>query len=125
MTHYRTGLFDNYVCPGDTATIEQGVFEIRATIHADERSRPDDWDSAEGYRKSWERNEWFFCGVVLSLWLGDVCVEKHAASLWGLECNYLGNEHLNEVAQELLPEARESAKAKREYMLCLLEREYA
>ncbi len=124
MTHYRTGKFDSYVCTGDTATIEEGVFEIRATIYADEDAHPDDWEYAPEYCEAWQRGEWFFCGVSLSLWLGEVCVEKHAASLWGVACNLVDNSHLNEVVQELLPEAREAAKEKREYMLCLLEREY-
>ena len=65
---------------------------------------------------AWKRDEWFYGGVVLSVSKRikidgraqrEVVLSEHAASLWGIECNYpdTNNEYLTEVANELLPEA--------------------
>jgi hypothetical protein len=56
---------------------------------------------------SWRRDEWFYCGIVLSVSLEGVDLDPHAASLWGIEANYPGsdNANLNEIACDLLPEA--------------------
>lgn len=58
-------------------------------------------------RKAWLNDEWSYCGVVLSIERAGVVLDKHAASLWGIECNYPGstNEYLTAVAFELLDEA--------------------
>lgn len=65
---------------------------------------------------AWACDEWFYCGIVLSVELGDVTLDDHAASLWGVECNYPEspdnpnpNAHLTEVANELMGEALSSA----------------
>ncbi|ABI77983.1 hypothetical protein HNE_1441 [Hyphomonas neptunium ATCC 15444] len=55
----------------------------------------------------WRKDEWFYCGVVLSVSIDGVELAPHAASLWGLEANYPGseNEALTQSANDLLPEA--------------------
>lgn len=63
--------------------------------------------------KAWCDNEWFWCGIVLSVSRAEIELDNHAASLWGIECNYpdSDNEYLTDVANELLPEAIEAGKA--------------
>jgi len=62
---------------------------------------------AESVMEAWRRDEWFYCGIVLSVALEGVTLEPHAASLFGIEANYpdSDNAYLTEIAQELLPEA--------------------
>ncbi len=53
----------------------------------------------------WKNGDWIYVGVVLSVWVDDVCLDKHAASLWGVDANFGGdNSYLTEVANELLEE---------------------
>ena len=82
---------------------------------------------AEAVMDAWRKDEWFYCGIVLAIECEDVELEgeadqekvqwtfslPNAASLWGLEANYPGsdNAYLNEVADELLPEALEAGRA--------------
>lgn len=67
---------------------------------------------AEAVMAAWRNDEWFYCGVVLSVSREDVILAEHAASLWGVEANYPGadNAYLAEVANELLPEALAGAR---------------
>jgi len=62
---------------------------------------------AEAVMEAWRKDEWFYCGVVLTIECEGVELESHAASLWGVEANYPGSDNicLSEVADELLPEA--------------------
>ncbi|PQA88295.1 hypothetical protein [Hyphococcus luteus] len=62
---------------------------------------------AEAIMEAWRNDEWFYCGVVLSVSLDGVMLDEAAASLWGVEANYPGtdNAYLTEIACELLPEA--------------------
>jgi len=68
---------------------------------------------AEAVMAAWRKDEWFYCGIVLSIALEGVTLETHAASLWGVEANYPGsdNAYLTEVARELLPEALDAGRA--------------
>lgn len=76
---------------------------------------------AERVMKAWKNGDWFYCGVVLSVskpvdikgrTQEEVIISDHAASLWGVECNYpdSDNSYLLEVANELLPEALNHAR---------------
>lgn len=62
---------------------------------------------AEYIMRAWKADEWFYCGIVLSVSLEGIVLDDHAASLWGIEANYpdSDNAHLNEVANELLSDA--------------------
>ena len=134
--------FDSYACEGDTITAEKDGYIITAKIVRDDcADRPDErddgfWPSrnkddagycyphlfaeqqahAEKVMKAWRNDEWFYCGIVLSVSKPvsikgcvqhEVAISDHAASLWGIECNYPDskNEYLTEVANELLDEA--------------------
>lgn len=128
--------FDRYVCQGDTIECEVDGFTVVARIEHDDDSDINDTDcfpeeySAEIFgedtpahradfekalaaRRAWERNEWHYSGVVLSVARNGVTLDNHAASLWGVERNFPGsdNSYLREVANELLPEALERGRA--------------
>ena len=105
--------FDNYIVIGDyveytpTENNPRG-FVIRATIMEDTDSSPFDYDCyTEEQIKQWENDEWFFYGIVLSVYKAGVCLTNNAASLWGIECNLPGtsNDYLLDVIKELETEA--------------------
>lgn len=69
--------------------------------------------------KAWENDEWFYCGVCVVIEKNGVqLTDDYEHALWGIECNYphpgryRRNGYLRTVANELLPEALEAAKAK-------------
>ena len=76
---------------------------------------------AEAVMEAWRKGDWFYCGIVLSVALEGVTLADNAASLWGVEANYPGsdNANLTEVADELLPEALDTARAVLARLLCL------
>ncbi len=77
---------------------------------------------AEAVMAAWKNDEWFYCGVILSVAIDGISLDDHAASLWGIEANYpdSDNAYLTEVANELLPEALEAAKAERKRQCAIL-----
>lgn len=120
--------FDKYACEGDLITCHVDGFDVTARIVRDNDHDIDDDDSHNPdqkvtgcdreqqrklleARKAWKRNEWFYCGVVLSVSRQGVKLGD-GASLWGIECNYPGsdNAYLLEIANELLPEALTQAR---------------
>ena len=121
MTHtisnkYRnTFSFDKYVCVGDTSTIEREGYVIRATIKLDGDTSPDEFECYSKEEKArWLSDEWFYCGVVLSISYNMVELNDHAASLWGVECNIgTHNDYLVTVAEDLIYDALEVGKATR------------
>ena len=131
-----------YVYEGDTITCTINGFDVTARIVRDEHSdKPDEmqdgfWPSLDpndaGYigpksestlrrhmararqvMQAWEQDEWFYCGVVLTVSRRGVKLSN--ASLWGIECNFptgrkRANAYLRDVANELLDEAIEDAE---------------
>lgn len=72
---------------------------------------------------AWLADEWFYCGVAVTVECEDVTLTaEFDAAVWGIDCNYPGskNEYLLEVANELLPDALATARAKLE-LLCKAE----
>lgn len=59
------------------------------------------------------QGDWLFFGIVLSISLEDVTLDDHDASLQAVEANYpeSDNAFLTEMADDLLPEALEVARA--------------
>lgn len=110
--------FDNYVVIGDYVEYapennNPRGFIIGATIAEDYGTAPEEFDCyAEEQIKAWRNNEWFFAGVVLSVWKNGICLSDNAASLWGVECNFPGsdNSYLSEVVEELETEAMQEAE---------------
>jgi hypothetical protein len=122
--------FDRFVCFGDSIECHYNGFRIHARIEQDSDRQIDDDDchnteqSVTGCndeqfaqllaaRQAWLDNEWHYCGVVLSVTRAGIMLAEHAASLWGIECNYPGsdNSYLTIVAHELAPEALKEASA--------------
>lgn len=68
---------------------------------------------AEAVMEAWRKDEWFYCGIVLSVAFEGIELDGHAASLWGIEANYpdSDNAYLTDVAKELLPEALDAGRA--------------
>jgi hypothetical protein len=100
--------FDRFVCHNDTRTVEVDGLTIVATIYDDMDTNPGDFDCyTESDVRAWKDGDWCYVGVVLSVYAGETLLVDHAASLWGIECNYLSgnNEYLSEVANDLLSDA--------------------
>ena len=78
---------------------------------------------AEAVMEAWRKDEWFYCGIVLSIALEGVTLERNAAALFGIEANYpdSDNAYLTEVAQELLPEALDAGRAAARRLCAALE----
>lgn len=152
--------FQNYVCLGDSISVDIGDYTVTARIAHDDTieceacllCKPDErdcgfWPSLDpnaagfigagnGWRKrfgeqrakaefvmaAWKNDEWFYCGIILSVTIGETELTDHTASLWGIEANYpdSDNGYLFTVANELLPEALDAAKAERERLCALL-----
>lgn len=138
--------FNKYACTGDTITCDVDGFTATARIYQDDcTDAPDErqdgfWPSLDpksaGYigaksertlqrrmaqakrvMEAWKANEWFYCGVAVTIEKGDVTLTgRYENALWGIECNYpkSDNSYLRDVANELLPEALAQAKAKLE-----------
>ena len=72
--------------------------------------------------KAWERGEWSFVGIVLSVYVDGFRLDSHAASLWAIDCNFPGgdNAYLQEIANDLLPEALARAETIRASLLAKL-----
>ena len=110
--------FDNYVVIGDyveytPAENNPRGFTIRAIIAEDRDTSPSDYDCYTREEiEQWKNDEWFFCGVVLSVYKAGVCLSANAASLWGVECNFPGtsNDYLLDVIKKLENEALQEAE---------------
>jgi hypothetical protein len=106
--------FDAYVCAGDTITWKAEGFDLTARLEHDTDTKPTDFGCyAPEDVQRWRNDEWFYVGVVLSVSRNGVELSDHAASLWGIDCNFsdTSNAYLSEVAQELQAEALTTARA--------------
>lgn len=109
----RIPKFKDYVCVGDSITWEKDGFTFTASIHDDLDTSPEDFGYSDKKVQEWKKHEWFFCGIVISAEKEGVKLIDHAASLWGIECNYnkKGNAYLRAVCMELQDDALSEAKA--------------
>jgi hypothetical protein len=113
MTREQFPQFPAYACTGDTITWKTKGFDLTATLEQDTDTKPTDYkcyDEADIQR--WKNDDWFYVGVVVSVSLNGVELSDHAASLWGVDCNFsdTSNAYLAEVAQELEAEALDTAR---------------
>lgn len=116
--------FPPYVCIGDKITWVSGGFLLTATIHQDSDTKPEDSECyAEAEIEAFKKDEWFYCGIIVSVEKQGIMIEDHAASLGGIECNFPGadNSYLSEVAQELEIEAITAGKAELQRMIQVLQ----
>ena len=135
-------MFDSYVCEGDTITAQVNGYAVTARVVRDDTTDAPDkrqdgfWPSldpqdagyigagkidadleaakaqAKAVMEAWEADKWFYCGIVVRVSRAGITLDDHAASLWGIEANYPGNDnaYLTEVARELVPEALDAAR---------------
>lgn len=106
--------FDKYICVGDYITWQKDGFTFTATIHDDLDTTPDGADCySEKKIQAWKNQDWFFCGIVISVEKEGVKLSDNAANLWGLECNYnkKGNAYLRTVCMHLQDGALSEAKS--------------
>ena len=104
--------FARYVCPNDSVTFTLEGFTVTVTVEYDQDTKPSDSEcySAEDVAR-WKNDEWFYCGLVASVAKNGIQVVDHAASLWGIDCNFgADNAYLDEVATDLADEAIEAAR---------------
>lgn len=110
--------FNSYVCPGDTIAWTFEGYDFVARLEHDYGTTPLDsecYDDDDIQR--WKNDEWFYGGLVLSVSRNGVQLSDHAASLWGLDCNFSdNNDYLSEVALELQGEALDVARVE---MACI------
>ena len=107
--------FDEYACPGEYIEEVIGDYVIRATLEYDSVTRPTDYECYDNAQiEAWRKDEWFFGGVCMSASCNGVHLNL-CTSLWGLEVNLPGgtNEHLTEVANEMLDAALGEATRRR------------
>jgi len=106
--------FAKYVCIGDTIEWTHQGFDFVARVAQDYDTKPADFDcyGPEDVTR-WKNDEWFYCGIVLSVYFKGIELSDHAASLWGIDCNFsdTSNAYLSEVAQEIEAEALDTARA--------------
>ena len=123
MSKSKFPQFKSFACIGDSISWQKDGFDITATLHPDPDSHVNDSDCYSATKvKQWMNDEWFFVGVVLAVSKDDVLITEHAASLWGIECNYNknGNKYLAQIAQELESEALEATRERIEHMIEVL-----
>ena len=117
--------------PGERTLCEDGAHSLYYDVkESTALARKDGWDAppygkgTAGERakraveadfqsmRGWCQNDWSYCGVVLSVRRSDVELDKHAASLWGIDVNHPHGDHkyLQTVANELLPEALDAGR---------------
>ena len=107
-----TEQFSKYACVGDSIRLRiSDDVSLVATIKQDDYERP---SNSNVYSKDdvarWQKNEWFFCAIFLSLEVRRREVCDCLVSLWGIDCNFDNdNSYLTVVANELLPEALDEA----------------
>jgi hypothetical protein len=124
--------FDSYVCHGDTISVNHEGFRFTARIEHDPFASIDDDDCHNpdqtvtgcnqeqqrrllAAREGWKRDEWFYCGIVISaIHIDTGATWEGLESLWRIEANYpeSSNTYLTEVANELLANAVDALKDK-------------
>jgi hypothetical protein len=104
--------FRAYVCPGDSIEWNSEGFDFVARLENDSDTKPTDFDGySEESIKKWRDDEWFYGGLIVSVSKNGVPLSDHAASLWGIDCNYgQDNDYLSEMCQDLQDEAIKAAR---------------
>lgn len=114
--------FNSYACIGDAVSWTVEGYTLTATITEDDSTPYGLECYFEGDIQAWKNDEWFYCGIVISVEFNGVKLENNCASLWGIECNFPGadNSYLSKVAEDLEGEALECAKKVRQDMIMKL-----
>lgn len=116
--------FNSFALGGDSITWEKEGFTLTARLRYDDQTRPTDYECYSPLKiKQWKNDEWFYVGVIVSVSKNGVMLDDHAASLWGVDCNYnkTSNKYLAIVAQDMENEAIECGKLEVEKMIKALQ----
>ena len=83
--------FDSYVCAGDSIQWEKDGFTVTATIEHDADASPDDCEcySPEDIKR-WRDDEWFYCGLVLSVARAGMTIERTFQGAWRISAMHRG-----------------------------------
>jgi hypothetical protein len=125
MTEKKFPQFPKFACLYDSITWTVEGFTLTATLEHDAETKPTDFECySERDIQRWKNDDWFYVGVVVSVYFDDVELSDHAASLWGIDCNFskTSNAYLAEVAQELQAEALSTAKTEAAKILAVLKK---
>lgn len=123
MKNSKIPNFNSFVVVGDCVQWDHEGYSLTARVAYDDGTRIADFDCYSALKiKQWENDEWFFCGIVISVEKNDVLLSDHAASLWGIDCNYnkTSNKYLSEVCAGLQCEAISIAKKEEKRIIAAL-----
>lgn len=107
--------FDSFACIGDSVSWvpsrgNPAGLKLTATLVDYVVSTPADFECYSKKKvKEWQNGLWRYVGVVLSVSRNGITLDDHAASLWGIECNYnaRSNLHFAQLCKDLEHEALE------------------
>ena len=105
MTMTTSNGFDFAAAPGEglCAVKDCGAgVTVRATLLRDDYcNAPDPESYSAAQVHAWERGEWGFWSMQLSVWIGNVCIKENAGCIGGIDCvddEMRDDDHLNDVA---------------------------
>ena len=97
------------LCQGHTIVdVECGVLTLRVVFERDHDQSPPEFPYDQEQRLEFDAERWGWWGMVLSVHVGDRCVDDHAASIWKIDCVdpcMRDTDHLTELANGLIDEA--------------------
>lgn len=100
QSKYGIPHFDSFACVGDSVSWvpshgNPGKLMLTARIECDEDTHPCDVECCSAQKiKQWLDSEWQYVGIVISVSRNGITLDNHAASLWGIECNYNSKSNL-------------------------------
>lgn len=105
--------FSSFACINDSVSWvpshgNPGKLTLIATVVCDDSTSPTDFDCYSQKKvKDWQDGDWSFIGLIVSVSRNGIMLDEHAASLWGIECNYnsKSNLYLAQVCKDLEQDA--------------------
>ncbi len=88
--------------------VSRGVLTLRARLERDDIQDRPEYPYTHEQRHNFDMELWSWWGMVLSVHVGDRCVDDHAASLWQIDCVdpcMRDASHLAEIANGLVADA--------------------
>lgn len=102
--------FNEFACIGDSITRDHDGLTYTARLEYDDSSTPDDYECYSLEEKvSWLKDEWLYCGIIVSVSRNGAVLEDHVTSCWGFELNFSDDSYLTEEAENLIPIAHINA----------------
>lgn len=124
MAKIKFPQFASFAMEGDSVTWESEGFTLTARLKYDTDTTPMDYECYSPIKiKQWKNNEWFYVGVIIAISKNGVMLDEHAASRWGVDCNYskTSNKYLSTIAGNMEGEALEIGKIEVERMIKALQ----